>query len=603
MELMDPLDFVSSQPPFDRLAPAELELLERNLEGIYLPAGTRVLQQDGSPTSHVYLVRKGIARLVREGREVATIEEGEFFGHPSALSGHPPTADVVVDEDVLAYRIPRDVFMQLVKHPEIAEFFLERLGERLRRAGDLHSSTLRVDLAAPVDSVVARSPLFVGPHDTVKQAAALMRDEGASSVLVSGDPRGIITDRDLRSRVVANGMSPDTPTHAVMTKPLKVLSADEPLHGVLLFMLEENIHHVPLEREGRIVGVVTDTDLLRHESKSPLYLLKRVQKAEGKADLSYYAGEIAALGETLLMGGLNVEQIGRVVASLNDALINRLLRAVESELGPPPSGYAWIVFGSEGRREQVLLTDQDNAIIFDDDKTGARSYFTELGRRVVDGLLAAGFPQCPGGFTADRLVWSLAESKKMFAGWLQTPDPEALLDSSVMFDFRPVRATVSLGDLEALVVAAQGNQIFMAHLARQALRFSPPVSLFRRIKATDGAIDIKKGGLFPIVSLARLYGILSASPVRSTTERLAAASRAGVLSEDAAETMTETFLFLLRLRLEQQLAALGAGREPGNRIALDTLSPLERRHLKEGFLYVRDVQDATAQRFDTASLA
>lgn len=603
MELMDPLDFVSSQPPFDRLGPAEVELLERNLEGVYLPTGTRVLQQDGSPTSHVYLVRKGVARLVRGGREGAIIEEGEFFGHPSALSGHPPTADVVVDEDVLAYRIPRDIFMQLMKHPKIAEFFLERLGERLRRAADVNVSTLRVDLAAPVDSVVARTPLFVGPHDTVKQAAALMRDEGASSVLVSGDPRGIITDRDLRSRVVANGMSSDTPTQAVMTKPLKVLSADEPLHGVLLFMLEENIHHVPLEREGRIVGVVTDTDLLRHEGKSPLYLLKRVQKIEGKTDLSYYAGEIAALGETLLMGGLNVEQISRVVASLNDALTNRLLRAAESDLGPPPSGYAWIVFGSEGRREQVLLTDQDNAIIFDDDKVGARSYFTELARRVVNGLLAAGFPTCPGGFTADRLVWTLAESKKMFAGWLQTPDPEALLDSSVMFDFRPVRATVSLRDLEELIVAAQGNQLFMAHLARQALRVRPPVSLFRRIKATDGDIDIKKGGLSPIVSLARLYGILSASPVRSTTERLAAASRAGVLSEDAAETMSETFLFMLRLRLEQQLAALGAGGEPSNRITLDALSPLERRHLKEGFLYVRDVQDATAQRFDTASLA
>jgi CBS domain-containing protein len=603
MDEMEPFQFASSQPPLDRLDPTGLDLLERNLEGVYFPAGTRILQQDGPPSSHVYLLRKGSVRLDREGRELAIIDEGEFFGHPSVLSGHRPTADVIADEDVLAYRIPKDTFMQLAARPEIAEFFLESLAERLRRTADLHVSPLRADLASPVDSLVTRPPLFVEPEDTVRQAAALMRDTQASSVLVSGDPRGIITDRDLRSRVIANGMSSDTPVSAIMTTPLKCLSVEEPLYGVLLFMLEENVHHVPLTRDGQIVGVVTDTDLLRHEGKSPLYLLKRVQKIESKADASAYANEITALAEAALVGGLNVGQIGRVIASLNDALTNRLLRVAEHELGPPPSGYAWVVFGSEGRREQVLLTDQDNALIFDEDKEDVRAYFTELARRVVDGLLAAGFPPCPGGFTADRLLLSLAECEGMFASWMQTPRPEALLDSSVLFDFRPLHQTISLQVLEELVVTAHKNELFMAHLARQAIRFRPPLSLFRKLKATNGGIDIKKGGIAPIVSLARLYGIMAASSARSTTERLDAASRAGALSEETAETMSETFLFMLRLRLEQQLASLRSGDAPSNRIALDAISPLERRHLKEGLLFVRDIQEATAQRFETASLA
>ena len=600
---MNPLEFVTSLPPLDHLDPAGLELLERTLEGVYFPGGTRILKQDGPPSSHVYILRKGAARLVRDGRELAIVEEGEYFGHPSVLSGDRPTSDVIADEDVLAYRIPKDTFLQLIARPEISGFFLESLVDRLRRAAGVHVSSLRVDFASPVDSLVTRPPLFVEPGDTVRQAATLMRDSQASSVLVAGEPHGIITDRDLRSRVIANGMSADTPVTEVMTKPLKSISADEPLYGVLLFMLEENIHHVPLIRDGRIVGIVTDTDLLRHEGRSPLYLLKRVQKIEGKAEAFNYANEIAALAETSLLSGLSVGQIGRIVASLNDALTNRLLRVAEHELGAPPSGYAWIVFGSEGRREQVLLTDQDNAVIFEDDNESARAYFTELARRVVDGLLVAGFPPCPGGFTADRLIWSLEECHGKFTSWLAAPQPEALLDSSVLFDFRAVHQTLSLRSLEELVTTAHDNQLFMAHLARQTLRLRPPLSAFRRIKTSDGVIEIKKGGTAPIVGLARLYGMLAASSARSTTERLDAASRAGVLSEGTSETMSEAFLLMLRLRLEQQLASLRSGNEPSNRIDLDAISPLERRHLKEGLVFVRDIQEATARRFDTARLA
>jgi CBS domain-containing protein len=278
------------------------------------------------------------------------------------------------------------------------------------------------------------------------------------------------------------------------------------------------------------------------------------------------------------------------------------LRVAEHELGPPPSGYAWIVFGSEGRREQVLLTDQDNAVIYEDDNESARAYFTELARRVVDGLLAAGFPPCPGGFTADRLTWSLEECHEKFASWLASPQPEALLDSSVLFDFRAVHQTLSLRSLEDLVTSAHDNQLFMAHFARQTLRFRPPLTAFRKIKTSDGDIEIKRGGIAPIVGLGRLYGILAGSSERSTTERLDAASRAGVLSEETSETMAEAFLFMLRLRLEQQLASLRSGNRPSNRISIDELSPLERRHLKEGLVFVRDIQEATARRFDTARL-
>jgi CBS domain-containing protein len=599
---MEPLEFVAVQPPFDRLDSADLELLGRSLEGVYFPAGTRILEHDGPPSSHVHLVRKGSVRLIRDGRELWIVEEGELFGHPSVLSGNPPSADVVAAEDVLAYRIPSDVFTRLAGRAEIAEFFFESLAERLRRSEDTNVASLGGNLANPVDSLITRPPLFVDPQDPVSHAAGVMRDTRASSVLVSGDPLGIVTDRDLRSRVVAASMPFDTAVSAVMTKPLKTIPADSPLYAALLFMLEENIHHVPVMREGRIVGVVTDTDLLRHQQKSPLYVLKRVQKIGSQQEASAYASDIAAMVEGLLTGGLNVGQIGRVIASLNDALTNRLLRLAEHDLGTPPSRYAWVVFGSEGRLEQLLLTDQDNALIFEEDSAGTRTYFTELAERVIGGLLAAGFPKCPGGFTADRLLWSLGECKSMFESWVAAPRPESLLDASVLLDFRSVHETMSLQPLNQIVTSAHDNDLFMAHLAREALRFAPPLTLFRGIKVTGGSIDIKKGGISPIVGLGRLYGMLAGSFSRPTTERLAAASRAGMLSEVAAETLSEALIFMLRLRLEQQLASLRSGRAPGSQILLDSISSLERRHLKEGLLFIRDLQDATSQRFDTAIL-
>lgn len=598
----DPLDFIRLCPPFDQLPPQGLQTLEKSLEVAYLPAGTRVLEEGGKSSNHLYLIRKGSVRLEREGKVVMQLEEGDLFGYPSLLSQDAPAFDVIAEEDLLAYRWPAETFRTLMEYPGFAQFFTQGLAERLHKAVQPESIYLHVDFSLPIRQVVSRPAVFVPRGYTVQQAAQLMRQHRISSVLVMGDPVGILTDRDLRNRVLAEGLPPNTPVEQVMSTPLKTLAASSSLFEALSFMMAHDIHHLPLTEEGRIIGVVTDTVFLRQQARSPLYLARRLERSEGPEQLQEYGLELAGVIENLLNGGLGAAEIGRAVSTLNDLLLYRLLRLAEQKLGPPPTPYAWIVFGSEGRMEQTLLTDQDNALIYAQPSPQAAHYFPQLAEFVVNGLLSAGFPLCPGGYMAINWHKPLADWLQLFREWIERPTPEALLESAIFFDFRPLHSSLDLSALREAVGQARSNQRFLAQLARSALEFRPPLTLFRQIRQDEAGLDLKKSGITPIVSLARLYALAAGSEAVSTPERLKAAAQAGTLSEETALTLAEAFAFLLRLRLREQLQAFRKGQPVGNRVRLETLSPLERRHLREAFLAIREAQEATRLSFRTDQL-
>jgi CBS domain-containing protein len=446
-------------------------------------------------------------------------------------------------------------------------------------------------LTLPVKYLVKRPPVFVEPCATAAQAAQTMREALIGSVLVSDDPPGIVTDRDLRDRVLAAGLGAETPVRQVMTRPLKTLDSDAPVLAALHFMLEENIHHLALVEEGRIVGLISSSDLLQHQASSPLYLQRILETLEAPGRLAHYSREVAGMVETLFRGGLGAVQVGRIVSSLNDALIKRLVGLTERDLGPAPTEFAWIVFGSEGRLEQALLTDQDNALIYREESEPVRVYFAALGQRVVDGLIQVGFPPCAGGFMATRWCKSLDEWRSLFASWVRTPEPQALLDAAIFFDFRPVAGALSLEPLDTILAGARTEKSFIAYLADASLAH-PPLGFFNRIRSDDGKVDVKKAGIAPIVGLARAAALAGGSLERSTLERLAAAGKSGIFfSQDDASELAEIFQFLLHLRLRQQLASLQANRPLDHNVHLNALSTLERRHLKEGFVMIRRIQD------------
>lgn len=597
-----PVDFVRSCPPFNRLSEAGLAAVIQTLEIALYPPGSHILIQDGPLSQYLYLIRRGAVRLEQDEKPLQVLEEGELFGFVSLLSGRAPAFEVITEEETELYQTPADIFRRLLEQPAFAEFFLKGLGERLHMAAKGERSLVGGDLTAPVALLVTRPPVFVEPAAGVVEAAQLMRQARISSILVAGQPPGIITDRDLRSRVLAEGLGPETPVTQIMSQPLMSLPDDTQVYQALLFMLEENIHHLPLTRQGQIIGVITDTDLLRHQAKSPLYLLKQVERIADPRALASYDLEITGMVEVLFRGGLDVTQIGRIISNLNDTLIKRLLRLAEAELGPPPTAYAWIVFGSEGRQEQTLLTDQDNALIYQEGTRESERYFKSLSEWVVNGLIQAGFPPCPGGYMATKWRYPLAGWEWRFKQWLETPKPEALLEAAIFFDFRQVHGELDLFPLEKILQTASKRHLFMAHLARAALEFQPPLGFLRRIVEEEGGVDLKKGGITPIVSLARLYALYLGTPARSTLARLEAIGQARVLDGERVELLREAFRFISHLRLREQLQTKRAGQIPENRVPLKSLSALERRNLKEAFLVIRETQEMTETYFQTGRL-
>jgi CBS domain-containing protein len=475
---------------------------------------------------------------------------------------------------------------------------ISQLDPALRAAHGLEASRVGEELTTPIGSLVSRPPVAVSPETSVARAARAMRDGEASAALITGEPSGIVTHRDLGERVLAAGLEPSTPVRAVMSSPLEPFPHSMPVFEALRRMLELEVHHLPVTRGDRVVAILRDTDLLRHQLRSPLPLLDRIEAIRQLADVPReYSREVASVAETLFAGGLGVAQIGGVLAALSDALTRRLLTLAERELGPPPCPYSWVVLGSEGRREQVLLSDQDNALVYLEDGREARPYFNSLAGLVVDALIEAGFPRCPGDYMATTWCKPLAEWEALFGQWVEVPESQALLEAQVFLDFRGLHGGLSLEPLDRILVAGGRRALFLHNLARAVLRFRPPLGPLGRIRTADGWIDLKAGGIGAIVMLARMYALAGGSAARPTLERLETAANAGQLSRAGAEILAESFRLLTRLRLQEQIRSLHHGEEPSNRVRPDALSPLERRRLLEALRAVRKQMDAAALRF------
>jgi len=607
---MDPIEFLTRHAPFDALSPTGRERISKALEITWARAGETVIGR-GEPNAHLYALRKGHVRLELDAQRVSELGPGEIFGLTSlAEGGEPPRLDVVAASDCLLYRLPRETVRAVSDaEPTFAHFFLDRLAERLRRLTESQALPLTSDLGRQVGELVRRAPVTLSlthAETTVGDAARAMEAARVSSVLLVEEgeerPVGIVTDRDLRGRVLARGLGVETPVRQVMTSPVEWIDAATPGAEALLHLLRSGRHHLVLRDSGRLAGVVTHSDLLRHHLQSPAALLERVEAARGPGDLQDYAERIAKTVETLDGSGVEATDVGRIVAALNDALSSRLLSLAEGELGPPPCEYAWIVFGSEGRQEQSFLTDQDNALVYAEDSDEARTWFERLAGRGVESLLEVGFPRCQGGFMATHWCLPLDEWERRFASWIEVPEPQNLMRVANFFDWRAVHGALDLEPLEEIVRRSQGNRRFIAQLARASMRKRPPLGLLHRIVEDEGGVDLKSGALMPVSGLARLFALEAGERRGSTLRRLRCAARAGSVSEEGAELLAEAFRFAFGLRLRSQLDDRRAGRPISNHVDLERLSAGERRHLREAFQAIDRMQKATEERLGTGHL-
>ena len=396
--------------------------------------------------------------------------------------------------------------------------------------------------------------------------------------------------------MLAEGLGPDTPVTQVYSAPLRTVPGTMAVYEAWQILLETGVHHLPVTRGEELVGVLTASDLLKTAAQGPPAVMRSVERLASRDALPGYGARVSEMASSLLGGGLDATVIAGFVARLNDALLRRILRWAEAELGPPPAPYAWIAFGSEGRMEQTLLTDQDNALVHGGGP-GDETYFAALSERANADLEAAGFPRCPGGYMARLHHGPLEEWEARFAGWLDNPKPHALLQAAIFFDFRKVSGALDLAPLEAVLARAAKARVFLAALAKAALEFRPPPSLLMRLRGEE--VDLKLHGISPIVFLARPYALEVGSTARNTLERLEAAVAAGLMGPDVRATLREAYRFLLGLRLREQLRMLSEGQVPVNRVALSALSSIERSRVKDSLHAIRDWQDLAAYHFKT----
>ena len=589
---LDPVAYVRRIPPFDLLPEALFLDAARSMEIALFEAGERLVAAGGEPLGNLYVIRKGSVRLERDGHVLQVLEEGEVFGYTSLISKRA-SLDVVVEDELLAYCLPAAEFERLLSDARFAAHFAVGLADRLQASlAPSRVARFEPDVGVSIEQLVRRPAVWARADATIAEVARVMRDEHVSSVLLRGVPPAIVTDRDLRNRVLAEELGPEITATRICSRPLRTVAAGTPVYEAWRTFLDAGVNHLPVVRDDEIIGVLTSTDLLKHSARGPMAVLRRFERLASRDRLPEYGRAVAEMAAMLLEARLGVTVIAGFVAQLNGTLVRRLLDLAEADLGRPPAPYAWLAFGSEGRREQTFPTDQDNALVYADG--GPAGWFQGLAERVNADLEAAGFPPCPEGRMARSWNGPLA-------GWVREIDQcidERPLRAGILLDLRHVGGTLDIAALDAALSRAPRRRLFVRTLAKQALALEPPMDLLLRLRRGSSRVDVKRQGTLPIVLLARCFALDAGSRARGTLERLDDAMRAGLLSERTHAAVTEAFRFLLGLRLGVQLRAIAAGTAAADHVLLSELAGIERSRLKDAFRAIRRWQKSASRRYE-----
>ncbi|MGB5292087.1 MAG: DUF294 nucleotidyltransferase-like domain-containing protein [Lysobacterales bacterium] len=596
-------EFLHTVQPFNALSGEDLQWLARKLEANYYPQGKAICASKPSPG--LAIIRKGAARLLdKDHKFLDKRSEGEIFGHKIYFHGELKDYFAEAEEDCLLWHLSQENFQKLrTKHPLIGEYFSSHLKSRLSAAIQVKHSVTQVR------DLLNRKPVLVDSGVSIRVAAQLMSAEKVSSILIVENDElcGIVTDKDLRKRVLVEGLDSGLPIKTVMTSNPMSIHADTDVDSALLIMMRENYHHLPIIDGTKPLGLVTAGDILRAQSEHPLRLVRDIYKKNSLKELLSLSERLPSLYERMVNLGRGVGQIGRMVTHVTDAFTVRLIQLAEQELGPPPMAFAWVVFGSQAREEQTARTDQDNGLVLerDADEDEGR-YFAKLSKLVCDGLDQLGYVYCPGEVMALNVKWrvSLPKWKGYFDHWVDEPSPKSVMHSSIFFDIRCVHGESVLVDRlqEHVSNITRDNKIFLRFMAANALSHRPPLGFFRRfVQEDDGTqsegLNLKHRGIVPIIDLVRIRALEAGIREANTFRRIEQAVIAGVMNRKDASSLRDALILINRIRISHQSAQMTAGEKPTNFVPPEQLSPLMRRNLKAAFMLVQEAQNGLEHRY------
>lgn len=602
-----------SHPLFARLPAAAAAGLAGLAQRSLHPAGT-ITHTPGQLLQSLVLVESGGVELAdAELQWSARLRAGECFGAGVMPLHQQESCRATAVENTVLVSLPlQPLALACEEHPAFSLGFpaLAPPG----RPGSIRPAARREDeglnlLATPVRSLVQRAPVVLEPTTPIRQAAELMRQQRVSSIMLVQQDHlfGLITDRDLRNRVLAQGLDPARPVADIATLAPLTVQGGSPAFEALLLMARHNIHHVPVMEGARIIGMLTASNLSEQHTTSAVYLAGDIYQQATVEGLAEVTARVPRLLRHLAAADASAYSVGQIVTTITDAVTTRLIHLAEAALGPAPVDYVWVAAGSQARSEQTARSDQDNCLVLDDAYDAALhgEYFRAFSRFVCDGLAACGYVHCPGEMMAMTDRWRQPWQRwlQYFRQWLEQPEPMALMLTSVFFDLRAIHGRNQLLDTlrEEVLARTRGNSLFLSHLVGNALKHRPPLGLFGNIAVPRGGehprrIDLKHGGVVPIVDLARVYALSAGVAAVNTHQRLEQAVGAEVTAE-AARDLRDALEFLGKQRIAHQARQIAAGAPPDNFLALEELSNFERGQLRDAFGVVQRLQSVLSQRY------
>ncbi|GHA42559.1 DUF294 nucleotidyltransferase-like domain-containing protein [Photobacterium aphoticum] len=618
-EQLEVLNFISQYPPFDDLPEEHLKQIAMQAEVAYFRQGTDILKS-GDDIRDLYMVRSGAVEVYRRKGELYNrIDAGGLFGQMGLLMNNRVRMPVKAIEDTLVYCIPEQMFVALCDEFENFADFMEledsaRLRTAISNQNDGNDFT-----TAKARKILSREPVTLPSTATIQEAAMLMAEENVTSLLIVRPPEeiteedddqllGILTDRDLCIRVLAQGLDTNFAVSEVMTTDVVSLDYNAYVFEAMLTMLRYNTHHLPILKDKKPIGVIGMTDIVRYESQNSLLLVSSIYQQTSVEDLKQVASQVKDCFVRMVSEDANAHMIGRAMSVIGSSFKQRLAELAEQELGPAPIPYCLIAMGSMARDEQLIVTDQDNALILDNsyDEAVHGEYFAQFAKFVCDGLAECGYEYCTGDIMATNPEWrkTRAEWEECFARWIDDPTPERLLNSNIFFDLLGVHGRLKWAEhLSSFVVRrAKRNNRFLAAMAYNAIRRTPPLGFFKDfVMEKDGrhrnSINLKRRGTAPMADLIRVHALAIGSRSQNSFERLDDINDAGILPKGRGMDLKDAMELIYMVRIRHQALDIENGEKPDNNIEPEHMSDFERRNLKAAFQILSNAQNFMKYRY------
>jgi CBS domain-containing protein len=609
-------DFLRNFSPFNRMEGEALAFLAERAVLAFHPRGADVLTPEMGVPRHFYIVQRGKVQARQTGSTAVTeyasltLGPGECFPIGAISARRPSTNAYVAVEDSVCFQISADDFLHLMQMSPVFHLFCTQYIASLLNQSRQQLQTTFAQRAAEqqtmttsLGKLIKKEPVFVTAETPTRAALERMNElRLGCMVVVDGDrrPVGVVTQSDLLPRVILAGFDLARPIGELMTANPHQLPGAASAYDAAREMATHGVRHLlVVDSDSILKGVVSERDLFSLQRISLRQIRAGIENAADIAALQRASKDIRQLALNLIAQGIGAEQLTQFISALNDALTRRIIVLAREQHDLLGIDFAWFAFGSEGRHEQTLSTDQDNGIVFrvadGAQVTEARQRLLAFAKKVNDDLAACGFPLCKGNIMASNpdLCLTLDEWKSRFGDWIREPDPQALLNASIFFDFRVLYGNERFGDQLRtwLNKSAKGNTTFLRMMAANALKVLPPLGRIRDfVLEDDGTVDLKKSGARLFVDVARILALRTGVASSSTVQRLRQASTKTGTSPEETAAIVDGFNFIQLLRLRSQHLETEHDAADDNRVNPESLNELDRRILKEAFRQARKLQ-------------